>query len=44
MPGHGYVSNEHEVVQYRDMAVIVRDRVQAMMNAGATCHRYRRRE
>jgi len=36
VPGHGYVSNEHEVLEYRDMAVIVRDRVQVMMNAGAT--------
>ena len=27
---------EHEVVEYRDMVVIVRDRVQAMLNAGAT--------
>ncbi len=36
IPGHGYVSNEHEVLEYRDMVVIVRDRVQAMRNAGAT--------
>ena len=36
IPAHGYVSNEHEVLEYRDMAVIVRDRVQAMLNAGAT--------
>jgi cyclase len=36
VPGHGYVSNEHEVLEYRDMVVIVRDRVQAMLNAGAT--------
>jgi glyoxylase-like metal-dependent hydrolase (beta-lactamase superfamily II) len=36
VPGHGYVSNEHEVLEYRDMVVIVRDRIQAMMNAGAT--------
>ena len=28
IPGHGYVSDEHEVVEYRDMMVIVRDRVQ----------------
>ena len=36
MPGHGYLSDEHEVLEYRDMVVIVRDRVQAMINAGAT--------
>ena len=36
VPGHGYLSNEHEVLEYRDMVVIVRDRVQAMINSGAT--------
>jgi glyoxylase-like metal-dependent hydrolase (beta-lactamase superfamily II) len=36
VPGHGYVSDEHEVVEYRDMVVIVRDRIRAMMRAGAT--------
>lgn len=36
VPGHGYVSDEHEVVEYRDMVVIVRDRVQAMIQQGAT--------
>ena len=34
VPGHGYVSDEHEVVEYRDMVVIVRDRVQAMISEG----------
>ena len=36
VPGHGYLSNEHEVLEYRDMVVIVRDRVRAMITAGAT--------
>jgi glyoxylase-like metal-dependent hydrolase (beta-lactamase superfamily II) len=36
VPGHGYLSDEHEVVEYRDMVVIVRDRVKAMKEAGAT--------
>ena len=36
VPGHGYLSDEHEVVEYRDMVVIVRDRVKAMRDAGAT--------
>ncbi len=36
VPGHGYLSNEHEVLEYRDMVVIVRDRVRAMINSGAT--------
>jgi len=36
VPGHGYVCDEHEVVEYRDMLVIVRDRVRALVKKGAT--------
>src|SRR5262252_479965 len=36
VPGHGYVSDEHEVVEYRDMVVIVRDRMRALLKRGAT--------
>ncbi|HSR06669.1 MAG TPA: MBL fold metallo-hydrolase [Bryobacteraceae bacterium] len=36
VPGHGYLSDEHEVVEYRDMVVIIRDRVEAMIKGGAT--------
>jgi cyclase len=36
VPGHGYLSDEHEVVEYRDMVVIVRDRVRALIKSGAT--------
>jgi len=36
VPGHGYLSDEHEVTEYRDMVVIVRDRIQDMINGGAT--------
>ena len=36
VPGHGYLSDEHEVVEYRDMVAIVRDRVQALIKKGAT--------
>ena len=36
VPGHGYLSDEHEVLEYRDMVVIVRDRVKAMIDGGAT--------
>ena len=36
VPGHGYLSDEHEVAEYRDMMVIVRDRVRAMLKSGAT--------
>jgi len=36
IPGHGYLCDEHEVVEYRDMLAIVRDRVQALIKTGAT--------
>ena len=36
IPGHGRVTDEWEVSEYRDMLVIIRDRVQAMIKAGAT--------
>ena len=36
IPGHGRVTDEWEVAEYRDMLVIIRDRVQAMIKAGAT--------
>jgi len=36
VPGHGYLCDEHEVVEYRDMVVIVRDRVRGMIKNGAT--------
>ena len=36
IPGHGYMCDEHEVVEYRDMVAIIRDRVQAMLKNGAT--------
>ena len=30
------MSDEHEVVEYRDMVVIVRDRIRALIEKGAT--------
>jgi cyclase len=36
IPGHGRLSDEYEVSEYRDMIVIVRDRVQAMIKKAAT--------
>ena len=36
IPGHGRVTNEWEVAEYRDMLVIFRDRIQAMVKNGAT--------
>lgn len=36
VPGHGRVSNEADVVDYRDMVTIVRDRIQASIKKGMT--------
>jgi len=36
IPGHGRLSDETEVANYRDMVTIVRDRVTAMVAAGMT--------
>jgi cyclase len=36
IPGHGRVCDEFEVSEYRDMLVIIRDRVQAMIDKGAS--------
>jgi glyoxylase-like metal-dependent hydrolase (beta-lactamase superfamily II) len=36
IPGHGRLSDETEVANYRDMVTIVRDRVAAMIDAGMT--------
>jgi glyoxylase-like metal-dependent hydrolase (beta-lactamase superfamily II) len=36
VPGHGRISDEGDVVEYRDMVVIIRDRVREMVNKGMT--------
>lgn len=36
IPGHGRLSDEAEVVEYRDMLVIIRDRMQALIDQGMT--------
>lgn len=36
VPGHGRLCDEMDVVEYRDMMTIVRDRVQAMIKKGMT--------
>ncbi len=36
IPGHGRVCDEWEVVEFRDMVTIIRDRVQAEIKAGKT--------
>ena len=39
VPGQGYLSDEHEVVENQDMLVIVRDRIRAMLKNAATLDR-----
>jgi hypothetical protein len=36
VPGRGRISDEFDVVEYRDMVTIVRDRIAAMANKGLT--------
>ncbi len=36
IPGHGRLTDEHDVLEYRDMVTIIRDRVQAMIKSGKT--------
>jgi len=36
IPGHGRLSDEADVVEYRDMVTIIRDRVRAMIETGMT--------
>jgi glyoxylase-like metal-dependent hydrolase (beta-lactamase superfamily II) len=36
VPGHGRIADEMDVVEYRDMVTIVRDRVQDMVSRGLT--------
>jgi cyclase len=36
IPGHGRIADEADVVEYRDMVTIVRDRVRSMVESGMT--------
>jgi len=36
VPGRGYLADEFDVAEYRDMITIVRDRIQDMLNGGMT--------
>ena len=42
IPGHGRLSDETEVANYRDMLTIVRDRIAAMIAAGMTLEQVQR--
>ena len=41
IPGHGRICDEADVVEYRDMVVIVRDRVQDLIKKGLTVEQVR---
>ena len=41
IPGHGRICNEADVVEYRDMVTIVRDRVQELARKGMTLQQVR---
>ena len=36
IPGHGHVCDQFDVVEYRDMVTIIRDRIQDLIKAGMT--------
>ena len=36
VPGHGRLCDEQDVIEYRDMVTIIRDRVQYMIGKGRT--------
>ena len=36
VPGHGRIADHAEVVEYRDMVTVVRDRIQSMIDKGLT--------
>ena len=42
VPGHGLISHEADVVDYRDMVTIVRDRIQSMIVKGLTLEQVRK--
>lgn len=41
VPGHGRLSDEQDVIEYRDMLTIVRDRIEAMVKKGMTLEQVR---
>jgi glyoxylase-like metal-dependent hydrolase (beta-lactamase superfamily II) len=41
VPGHGRLGDEMDVVEYRNMVTIVRDRIQALVKAGKTLEQVR---
>ena len=43
IPGHGRLCDRWELIEYRDMVTIIRDRIQAMIKKGMTLDRFRPR-
>jgi len=41
IPGHGRISNESDVVEYRDMATIIRDRIRVLVGEGRSLEQVR---
>jgi glyoxylase-like metal-dependent hydrolase (beta-lactamase superfamily II) len=41
VPGHGRLADEHDLLEYRDMVVIIRDRVRSMIDKGMTLDQVR---
>jgi glyoxylase-like metal-dependent hydrolase (beta-lactamase superfamily II) len=41
IPGHGRICDEFDVVEYRDMVTIIRDRIQALIKKGMTLEQVR---
>jgi len=42
VPGHGRLCDEHEVLEYRDMLVIIRDRIRDLVGRGASLDEVKR--
>jgi glyoxylase-like metal-dependent hydrolase (beta-lactamase superfamily II) len=41
IPGHGRICDEFDVVEYRDMITIIRDRIQSLIKKGMTLEQVR---
>lgn len=41
VPGHGRLADEHDLLEYRDMTVIIRDRIQKLVDEGKTLDQVR---
>jgi cyclase len=41
VPGHGRLADEHDLLEYRDMVVVIRDRVEKMIGKGMTLDQVR---